>query len=336
MQCRSMTALSILLLSATAAGHAAPPASDPFLGDWQGEGLVAQVIPRGGDSYQINFLPQFDIKCEPLAVIPAQAAGGVLRFERDGWSGRAEARQMTGSRPGSGQPTVFMLNKVVRPSPTVGAKPPKGAVVLFDGSGFDQWEVEKPKTTPAKIVWELCEDFMRVAPVDKETRAGHSLITKRAFRDFRMHFEFRLALMPDKTGQARSNGGLVFGDANWYELQVLDSYGLEGLDNECGGIYKIAAPAVNMCRPPLMWQTYDIEYRAPRYAADGRRTEPGRISVQHNGVLIHQDVELPDSPKAAERRRTDPESVPAGRIILHYHKDPVEYRNIWLVERQIY
>jgi len=329
----SIIRLSILLLSVTAVSHAAEPAPDPFLGDWQGEGLVAQVIPRGGGNYQINFLPEFDVKCKPLAAIAGQATDGVLRFEQDGWSGRATGEQMTGTRPGDGQGAAFELKKVLRPSPTVGAKPPPGAVILFDGSGFDQWEAQSPANASAEIAWERCEDFMRVAPIDKEKRRGHSLITKRAFRDFRMHFEFRLALMPDKTGQARSNGGLVFGDANWYEIQVLDSYGLEGLDNECGGIYKVAAPAVNMCRPPLLWQTYDIEYQAPRYDADGKRTQPGRISVQHNGVPIHQNIELPDSPAAEQRRQTNPASIPTGRIILHYHRDPVEYRNIWLVER---
>lgn len=329
----SIISLSILLLSVAVVSHAGQPASDPFLGDWQGEGLVAQVIPRGSGNYQINFLPEFDVKCQPLAAIAGQAADGALQFEQDGWSGQAAGQQMKGSRPGNGQPQAFVLKPVVRPSPTVGAKPPQGAVVLFDGSGFAEWEVQSATNARAEIAWELCEDFMRVAPVDKEKRSGHSLITKRAFRDFRMHFEFRLALMADKTGQARSNGGLAFGDANWYEIQVLDSYGLEGLDNECGGIYKVAAPAVNMCRPPLVWQTYDVEYQAPRYDADGKRTQAGRISVKHNGVPIHTDVELPDSPAAEKRRQTNPESIPAGRIILHYHRDPVEYRNIWLVER---
>ena len=329
----SLTSLSVLLLSVAVVCHADQGASDPFFGDWQGEGLVAQVIPRGGGNYQINLLPEFDVKCKPLAVVAGRAADGVLRFEQDGWSGQAQGQQMAGTRPGSRQPEAFVLKPVVRLSPSVGAKPPEGAVILFDGSGFGEWEAQRPKGAPTEIAWELCEDFMRVAPVDRETRAGHSLITKRAFRDFRMHFEFRLALMADKTGQTRSNGGLVFGDANWCEIQVLDSYGLEGLDNECGGIYKVGAPAVNMCRPPLVWQTYEIEYRAPRYDADGKRSQPGRISVVHNGVSIHQDAELPDSPAAEQRRKTNPDAIPTGRIILHYHKDPVEYRNIWLVER---
>jgi hypothetical protein len=328
-----MPHLSFLLLLLAVVSRADQALADPFLGDWQGEGLVAQVIPRGGGSYRINFLAEFDVKREPLAVVAGRAIDGVLRFDQDGWSGQAQGQQMTGARPGNGQPEPFVLKPIRRLASSVGAKPPEGAVVLFDGSRFDQWEVHRPRGAAAEITWELCEDFMRVAPVDRETRAGHSLITKRTFQDFHLHFEFRLALMADKTGQARSNGGLVFGDANWYEIQVLDSYGLEGLDNECGGIYKVGAPAVNMCRPPLIWQTYEIEYRAPRYGADSKRTQPGRISVVHNGVPIHQDVELPDSPAAEQRRKTNPDSIPIGRIILHYHKDPVEYRNIWLVER---
>jgi hypothetical protein len=326
-----MISLSLVLLSITLVGHADESASDPFLGDWQGDGLVAQVNPRGGGKYQINFLPEFDVKCKPLSAITGQTVDGVLRFEQDGWTGQAAGERITGTRLGDGQAAAFELKKIVRLSPTVGAKPPQDAVILFDGSGFEQWEVESATNARAEIAWELCEDFMRVTPFDQEKGRGHSLITKQAFRDFRMHFEFRLALMPDKSGQARSNGGLVFGDANWYEIQVLDSYGLEGLDNECGGIYKVAAPAVNMCRPPLVWQTYDVEYHAPRYDAEGKRTHAGRISVKHNGVPIHQDTELPDSPAAEQRRQTNSAAIPAGRIILHYHRDPVEYRNIWLV-----
>jgi hypothetical protein len=312
------------------ATHADESTIDPVYGDWQGEGLVAQVIPRGAGNYQINFLPGFDVRCEALATVSGHVSDGVLQFERDGWSGRAEAGHMRGSRPVDGEQETFELERVDRPSARVGAKPPENAIVLFDGSGFDQWEVHASRAPTPKIVWELCEDFMRVAPINPQTRAGHSLITKQAFQDIRLHLEFRLALMADKTGQARSNGGVVFEDANWYEVQVLDSYGLEGLDNECGGIYKVGAPAINMCRPPLMWQTYDMEIHAPRYDAKGNRTKPGRISVMHNGVWIHENVELPDSPKARQRRLNNPGGVSSGRIILHYHKDPVEYRNIWV------
>jgi hypothetical protein len=306
--------------------------SAPFLGDWQGQGLVAQVIPRGANRYEVKLLPEFDIGCEPLAVLAAAAANGELRFDQGGWTGRAKEGVLVGSRVVDGEPVAFELQHVIRQSPRVGAKPPDNAVVLFDGSGFERWEVQGRRPSSDRIVWQLHGGAMRVTPADRASRAGHSLVTKQAFQDFRLHLEFRLPLMAEQTGQARANGGIAFEDPNWYELQILDSYGLEGLDNECGGIYKVAAPTVNMCRPPLMWQSYDIEYHAPRYDQQGNRVRAGRISVNHNGRDIHTDVELPDSERAQRRRQDNPDSIRTGRIILHYHKDPIEYRNIWLQE----
>ena len=330
MLCRRPVA--ILLLFIICEGVYAAESSDRFFGDWEGTGLAAQVIPRGNGRYRINLLPQFDTRVEPLAIVEGRMVDATLSFDQDGWKGVAKADRLTIAKPGTGQNESIVLKRVLRPSPRVGAKPPDGAIVLFDGTGFENWDVQAKRVPADRITWKLVDDFMRVTPIDPKTRAGHSLVTKRKFKDFRLHFEFRLPLMADKTGQARANGGLVFEDVNWYEVQVLDSYGLEGLDNECGGIYKVGAPAINMCRPPLIWQTYDIEYHAPRYDSAGNRTKPGRISVIHNGVTIHNDVELPDSEKAERRRKADPTGVNAGRIILHYHKDPVEYRNIWLEE----
>ena len=144
----SMICLSMLLLPIAAVSHAGEAVSDPFFGDWQGAGLVAQVIARGDGNYQINLLPEFDVKCQPLAVVAGRATDGVLRFEQHGWSGQATGERMTGTRPGEGQPATFELQKVVRLSPTVGAKPPRDAVVLFDGSGFDQWEAQTPANAP--------------------------------------------------------------------------------------------------------------------------------------------------------------------------------------------
>jgi hypothetical protein len=298
-----------------------------FLGDWQGQELVAQVIPRGNHQFQVNLLREFDKNAEPLIVVKADSRNGTLRFEQSGWRGTI--------RDGHFQVTdlnekTHQLRRVKRLSPTLNARAPKGAVILFDGSGFDHWEPQVRHGTPSNIDWEMDNGCMRVVPTDKESRSGHSLITKKSFEDFVLHLEFRLPLMADKTGQARANGGVTIEDANWYELQILDSYGLEGKDNECGGLYKIAAPRVNMCRPPLQWQTYDIEFHAPRYNDSGDLIRPGAISVKHNGKQIHDAVRLPDSDNAKRRRRDDPDSMRTGRIILHYHKDPIEYRNIWL------
>jgi hypothetical protein len=327
----TIAVLFILALAILSTGASADSnATDPFLGDWQDKNLVAQVIPRGSGVYQINLLPQFDAKCDAVATVEARDVGGKLQFDQDGWKGELKGELFTGSGSMNGQAITFEMKRVVRPSPRVGAKPPEGAIVLFDGSSFDQWQVQRGRTPSSEIVWELEKDFMRVAPIDKKSLAGHSIVTKQAFQDFTLHLEFCLPLMADKTGQARANGGVTFEDYNWYEVQILDSYGLEGRDNECGGVYKVGAPAVNMCRPPLMWQSYDIEFHAPRYAKDGSRTQPGLISVNHNGVQIHKGAELPDSPRAQKRRTTQPDSATVGRIILHYHKNPIEYRNIWL------
>jgi hypothetical protein len=153
---------------------------------------------------------------------------------------------------------------------------------------------------------------------------GGDIITREAFGDQRMHLEFRLPYMPGAFGQARANSGVYL--QGRYELQVLDSYGLEGEDNECGGIYQIARPRVNMCAPPLQWQTYDIEFFQAKRDAGGKKTANARITIRHNGVLIHENLELPRVTGGAV---DDQEGVPAG-LKLQDHGNPVQFRNIWI------
>ena len=113
--------------------------------------------------------------------------------------------------------------------------------------------------------------------------------TKQGFGDYTLHMEFRLSYMPNARGQARANSGLYLHDC--YEVQVLDSFGLEGLDNECGGFYQLRKPDVNMCFPPLTWQTYDIKFTAPKFT-DGKKTANAKVEVRHNGVVVHPEFEL--------------------------------------------
>ena len=109
---------------------------------------------------------------------------------------------------------------------------------------------------------------------------------------------------------------------------MLDSFGLAGLDNECGGIYSIAAPRVNMCYPPMSWQTYDINFTAAEFDGNGNKTRNARMTVRHNGVVIHEDLELPKRTAASPL----PEGPNDGFLHLQDHGNEVRYRNIWVVE----
>jgi hypothetical protein len=312
---------------------------DPFLGDWEGQwidprgilrwnpGIVAQIIPRGGGRYQINILPEFDHRCVPYAVIHAKAEGPAIRFDQAPWSGTVTPDGFAGEGKLKEEAGRFELAKVKRPSPLVGAKPPVGAVVLFDGTSFDEWEPSgrKPNGT---IAWELDGDVMRIRSSPDGTR--HSLRTKRRFGDVKLHIEFRLPLEPENTGQGRANSGVSVGG---YEIQVLDSYGLPGYYNECGAIYKIAAPMVNMCAPPLEWQTFDVTFRRARFNEAGEKIADARITVHHNGVAIHHDREIRHRVYYKPRvGRTEPVDAERAPISLQNHRHPIEFRNIWAVE----
>ncbi len=201
------------------------------------------------------------------------------------------------------------LARLDRKSPTLGQAPPEGAVVLFDGSTVDNF-------TGAK----LTDDKLLAVP-------GPHPQSKAKFQDFTLHIEFRTPFMPTARGQARGNCGVFL--QGRYEIQVLDSFGLEGLINECGALYSLAAPRENACFPPLSWQTYDVDFTAARFDETGKKVKNATATVRHNGILVHENVELQNpSPGGIE------ESREPGPILLHYHGNPVMFRNIWVVERK--
>ncbi len=199
------------------------------------------------------------------------------------------------------------LKKIGRVSPTYDNPPPEGAVVLFDGKNADAWNGGK-----------LSEEGWLI----------QGTTSKRLFGDFHLHLEFMLPFQPEDSQQGRGNSGVYL--QGRYEVQVLDSFGLEGKDNECGGLYSVKAPDLNMCLPPLQWQTYDIDYTAAKYQ-DGKLTASPRITVKHNNVVIHNDVELPGE-RSTTAATVKPGPAP-GPIYLQDHGNPVRYRNIWLIEK---
>ena len=297
---------------------------DPFVGDYTGawlEGeevdivLAAQVINLGRDEYLVRLQAKLDMRATPKAIATGKAKGGKLEFEGDNHFGTIEDGVITGGRtPGEAH---FRLEKVVRESPTLGAVPPPGAVVLFDGSSLDAWQ--------DPIGWEIVDgDILMVTP------SGEDLISNQNYTDCKLHVEFRTSWMPKSSGQGRSNSGVFV--QNDYEVQILDSYGLESYYDDCGAIYKVAAPMVNASRPPLQWQTYDIEFRAARFDANGNVIENPRMTVYQNGTLIHNNQELWWITGWKDEDRAKPHPQDPGPIKLQCHSNYVQFRNIWLVD----
>lgn len=214
--------------------------------------------------------------------------------------------------------------KILKPEDKVSVKqvsPPKGATVLFAGNNLDQWTARDGKSPPK---------WKQVNGGAMEVTRGGDIITKEKFGGkFKLHVEFRVPYMPKASGQGRGNSGVYL--QGRYEVQVLDSYGLDSRDNDCGGIYGVAKPKVNACKAPTIWQSYDILFEGPR-CKDGKKVAPAVITVYHNGVKIHDNVKITRD-NTTSGMGGDP--CAPGPILLQDHGNPVQYRNIWLMPLSI-
>jgi hypothetical protein len=196
---------------------------------------------------------------------------------------------------------------------------PKGAIILFDGKDFSNWLKRDGKS---EVKWTL-----RDGGVMEGVKGHGDIITKEKFDGkFKLHVEFRVPYEPAGKGQDRGNSGVYV--QGRYEVQILDSYGLKSEKNDCGAIYGVAAPLVNACKAPTVWQAYDIEYTSPKFES-GKRTEPARMTVHQNGVKIQDNVPITVDNTTAGMGG-DP-STP-GPIMLQDHGHPVQFRNVWLVK----
>lgn len=196
--------------------------------------------------------------------------------------------------------------------------PPANAIVLFDGTDFSHWRGEDGQAVP----WRLINGAMEVVP------GKGGIITKQKFQDFKLHLEFKIPPPPQrKEGQSHGNSGVYI--QRRYEVQILDSYGQEPKNTGCGALYKTRPPDRNLCKRPGEWQSYDITFRAAGFEGRGKnlkKLKNARISVIHNGVLIHDDVEIPN--KTGKGR---PEGPEPGPVLLQDHESTVQFRNIWIV-----
>jgi hypothetical protein len=203
---------------------------------------------------------------------------------------------------------------------TMGQTPPEGAVLLFaDGSDGPNAFTTRDGS-PAR--WPVLDDGSLLA-------RGGDIVSRERFVDFYLHLEFWCCdSPPDVKGQGRANSGVFL--QGRYELQVLDSWGIdrEPGKGDCGALYNHAAPLVNASRRPEEWQTYDVFFRAPRFDEEGRnKVENARVTALQNGLVIHNNVEVPQQTGAAFDENYDQ----AGPLLLQDHGNDVRYRNVWVV-----
>jgi hypothetical protein len=215
--------------------------------------------------------------------------------------------------------------KVVTPGATCGA-PPSDAIVLFDGKNLDEWVSNRDKT-PAK--WTVSNGVLTVS------KGEGNIETKRTFKDYQLHIEWKIPSDITGSSQARGNSGVFLASTgpgdDGYELQVLDSYNNKTYVNGmAGSLYKQAIPLANPARKPGEWQTYDIAWTAPTFNDDGSVKTPAYATVFFNGVLVENHFEL----KGETRYIGKPfyKAYTSAPIKLQAHGDkskPISFRNIW-------
>lgn len=324
--------LALLVAACVAAEGAPPPAGEPddgIMGEYAGAytpagqtaGVAAEarVIGEGGGSFRAVLSADGDKKVKLSLTGKAEgktvALGGKAGDVE--WKGTIEGARTLAAESKDGK---FDLKWTVRKSPTEGAKPPAGAVVLLP---FEEGKA------PSTDAWQSMDG--KLCPwIPLESGAiqvrGGNIQTKKSFGNVQLHVEFRTPYMPAARGQGRGNSGVYL--QSRYEIQVLDSFGLEPKDNECGGIYSVGAPKAVASLPPGRWQTYDATFTAPE-VKDGKITKPAVITVLHNGIKIHENVKIDHVTTAGVG---GPIVTPAP-LMLQDHGNPVQFRNIWLVEQ---
>ena len=275
----------------------------------KGAAFGAQVVALGSGKFDLYVLEGglpgsgWDKSKSRTKLTGSLTEGTVTFGSSKGISALLKEQKLTIRREGK---DAIKLPRINRQSPTLGDKAPEGATVLFDGSSVEHWQNGKMK------------DGLLQAT---------GTTSKPKFKDYKLHLEFRTPYKPFARGQGRGNSGIYFG-GRW-ETQVLDSFALEGKMNECGGIYSISEPDVNACLPPLTWQTYDVDFTSAKFDESGKRIAWPRMTVRLNGVLIHDNRELPKDNTTAAPGKGALKDEPLP-VFLQNHGNPVVFRNIWV------
>ena len=216
---------------------------------------------------------------------------------------------------------------VIKPPRRLGQHPPD-AIVLFDGEDTSQWVSEKDG---GNVKWNVENGYMEVV---KKTGG---IRTKKAFGNCQLHVEWSTpeGIDPKITDQKRSNSGVFLMDK--YEVQILDSYTKNHYednrtyaDGQAAALYGQHPPMVNACRKPGQWQTYDISFLRPLFDENGKLVRKARITILHNGVVVHNNLEIEGTTHHKRKASYTPHDT--GHIRLQDHGNPIRFRNIWIRE----
>lgn len=192
---------------------------------------------------------------------------------------------------------------------------PSDAIILFNGKDLSAFS--------GASGWKITDGVMQAS-------GKESISTKQNFGSCQLHLEWAAPEKVVSSGQGRGNSGVFL--MGKYEVQILDSYNNDTYyDGQCGSIYKQHPPLVNACKKPGQWQTYDIIFSAPTFAADGKVTRPAAMTVLHNGVLIQNNFQLLGATAWHKPPEYEPHPEKAP-IQLQNHGNPVRFRNIWIRE----
>jgi hypothetical protein len=308
-----MRALTLAILALV---PAAPPEAEVqglYEGTLKDVKFEARVIAMGKDAFKICLRQDLGGGKVGKVELDGKAEGDAVTFKTKGGDVEWTASYGAGALKGTAGGVEFSAKRVERKSPTLGKQPPQGAVVILDGKDFSQ--ISKGGKS----------DDWNASAEDGSIQVPKGGMNSKPQFDgsFDCHVEFLCPFQPPARGQGRGNSGCYL--PNGDEVQVLDSFGMDTYKGGgCGGIYGFKDPDVFdvfslASLPPLQWQTYDIEYRVEK--ADGKPVGKPKLTVYHNGIKIHDGVELP---KAAKK----------GGFHWQDHGNPVRYRNIWVLPVQ--
>lgn len=207
--------------------------------------------------------------------------------------------------------------------------PPSDAIILFDGENTSEWASDK--NPDAKFPWKVENGYMEIVK-----KAG-GIHTKKSFGSCQLHIEWRTpdGIDPKITDQKRSNSGIHF--MGKYEVQILDSYTKDNYkdnktyaDGQAAAMYGQHPPMVNVCRPAGEWQTYDISFLEPLFDENGKLIRKARITVFHNGVVVHNNLEIEGT--TSHKRKAKYTAHGKEPLRLQDHGNPIRFRNIWIRE----